>query len=53
MDNKREKYAIWIEDAIGALGDIPENARSEEVGEVLETVIDDLLGVLHWLQNKD
>lgn len=46
---KETDYVAWLEDAISTLQKIPEDERSEEVGETLDAVIEDLQGVLSWL----
>jgi len=51
MDMKAEPdYVAWLADALSALQNIPEDEHSEEVGETIDAVIDDLGSVLTWLR---
>lgn len=43
-------YIAWLGDALDALRNIPEDEHSEEVGETLSAVIEDLDGVLTWFR---
>jgi len=43
-------YVAWVADALFALRNIPDDEHSEEVGETIGAVIEDLEGVLSWLR---
>ena len=45
-------YEMFLKDAINALSNIEAHERSEEVGETLEAVIDDLEVIYDWLFGK-
>ena len=48
--NEERDYTAIMEDALSALKNIPCHERSEEVGETLEAVIEDISDVLEWLR---
>jgi len=48
--NEERDYLSVLADALSALQEIPDNEHSEEVGETLDAVVEDVSDVLDWLR---